>query len=72
MEKCLLDKLNLSWSSRGGVLKEISVKGILKRRNNKTQSIETGDQKAYLEKEGKWKRREINIYYVPAMFQKLQ
>ena len=49
----------------------MNVKGILERKNSKIEGIETGDQNDYLEREGKWKRNEINIYWVPTMFQKL-
>lgn len=50
---------------------EMNVKGILERRNSKIEGIETGDQNDYLERESKWKRNEISIYWVPTMFQKL-
>lgn len=45
MEKCFLELLNLSWSLKkeGGMLMEMSMKGMLERRDSKIKGIEIAD-----------------------------
>lgn len=52
VEKCFIQKLNLSWSLKRYVLTETSVEGILERRTMKIKGMETVGQNDYLEKEG--------------------